>query len=210
MDILIARTEADLDLAYEKLRGAAAIGCDTETSGFNSRSGRLFSIQMSDGEFNVLVPISEGVDAGPLRQILKDPAVVKIFHNAKFDLEFLTSAGIAVDNLFDTMIAEKVVTRGAGQSSSLAETLYRYFAVDLDKSQRAKFNRKWDGVWTAELVEYALSDVVHLPTLMREQAAWLERLGLTAQYHELVRPVVELARPDSARYADGDVPRDRS
>jgi hypothetical protein len=35
------------------------------------------------------------------------------------------------------MIAEKVLTKGAGQSASLAETLYRYFAVDLDKSQRA-------------------------------------------------------------------------
>ena len=64
------------------------------------------------------------------------------------------------------MIAEKVLTRGANQSASLAETLYRYFAVDLDKSQRAKFSRKWDGIWTDELVDYALSDVIHLPRLM--------------------------------------------
>ena len=80
------------------------------------------------------------------------------------------------------MIAEKVLTRGANQSASLAETLYRYFAIDLDKSQRAKFNRKWDGIWTEELVDYALSDVVHLPQLMQEQTAWLNRLGLTAEF----------------------------
>ena len=67
------------------------------------------------------------------------------------------------------MIAEKVLTHGANQSASLAETLYRYFAVDLDKSQRAKFNRRWNGIWTDELVDYALSDVVHLPRLMQEQ-----------------------------------------
>jgi len=184
MDILVARTDDDLALAYERLRRAVALGCDTETSGFNSRVGKLFSVQFSDGEFNVLVPISEGIALGPLADVLTDDAIVKIFHNAKFDLEFLNDSNYAVANVFDTMIAEKVLTRGAGQSSSLAETLYRYFAVDLDKSQRAKFNRKWDGVWSDELVDYALSDVVHLPRLMVEQNAWLEKLGLTANYKE--------------------------
>ena len=82
------------------------------------------------------------------------------------------------------MIAEKVLTKGANQSASLAETLYRYFAVDLDKSQRAKFNRNWNGIWTNELVDYALSDVVYLPRLMREQILWIERLGLTGVFNE--------------------------
>lgn len=189
MDILVARTADELSLAYQRLRGAAALGCDTETSGFNSRVGKLFSVQFSDGEFNVLVPISEGIALGPLADILTDGAIVKIFHNAKFDLEFLTDSSYAVANVFDTMIAEKVLTRGAGQSSSLAETLYRYFAVDLDKSQRAKFNRKWDGVWTDELVDYALSDVIHLPRLMAEQNAWLEKLGLSGEFETQLQKI---------------------
>lgn len=189
MDILVARTEDELGLAYERLRGAAALGCDTETSGFNSRVARLFSVQFSDGEFNVLVPISEGVALGPLADILTDDAIVKIFHNAKFDLEFLNDSNYTVANVFDTMIAEKVLTRGAGQSSSLAETLYRYFAVDLDKSQRAKFNRKWDGAWTDDLVDYALSDVIHLPRLMAEQNAWLEKLGLTGEFETQLQKI---------------------
>jgi ribonuclease D len=85
------------------------------------------------------------------------------------------------------MIAEKVLTRGANQSASLAETLYRYFAIDLDKSQREKFNRRWDGIWTDELVNYALSDVAHLPNLMHEQMEWLEKLGLTQTYAEQIK-----------------------
>jgi ribonuclease D len=142
----------------------------------------LFSVQFSDGECNVLVPVSEGVALGALADLLTDRSIVKIFHNAKFDLEFLVDAGHLVNNVFDTMIAEKVLTNGANQSASLAETLYRYFAVDLDKSQRAKFNRKWDGVWTDDLVDYALSDVVHLPRLMQEQMAWMERLGMVDEF----------------------------
>src|SRR5690606_36478688 len=182
MDVCITRTAQEIDEACERLAGAAALGCDTETSGFNSRVGRLYSIQFSDGEFNVLVPLSEGVEMGRFGDLLDDERIVKIFHNARFDMEFLTAAGYAVRNVFDTMIAEKVLTRGANQSASLAETLYRYFAVDLDKAPRAKFTRKWDGVWTDELVEYALSDVVHLPRLMLEQQQWIKRLGLSEEF----------------------------
>ena len=184
MEILIARTSEEVEGAFDRLSGASELGCDTETSGFNSRSGKLFSIQFSDGDLSVLVPLSENVTMGRLAEILADPYIVKIFHNAKFDLEFLHDAGHAVNNIFDTMIAERVLTRGANQSASLAETLYRYFAVDLDKSQRAKFNRNWNGIWTEELVNYALSDVAHLPNLMREQSAWMEKLGLSKDYRE--------------------------
>lgn len=184
VDILVARTEDEMCTAYDRLAGANVLGCDTETSGLGARTGRLFSVQFSDGEFNVLVPVSEGFDLGPLAAILTDPAIVKIFHNARFDLDFLNENGYSVTNVYDTMIAEKVLTRGANQSASLAETLYRYFAVDLDKSQRAKFNRGWDGVWTDELVDYALSDVVHLPRLMAEQKKWLDRLGLYGDFEK--------------------------
>lgn len=190
MEVFVARTEGELEFAADKLRTAVALGCDTETSGLSSKYGKLFSIQFSDGEFNLLIPLSEGVRLGPFADVLADERVIKIFHNAKFDLDFLNEAGVGVTNLFDTMIAEKVLTRGANQSSSLAETLYRYFAIDLDKSQRAKFNRNWNGVWTEELVNYALSDVTHLPLLMKEQSAWLEKLGLGAEFAEQMKKLL--------------------
>ena len=93
MNILVARTSKDIDLAYERLVSAEALGCDTETSGLSSKYGKLFSIQFSDGEFNVLVPISEQVAIGKLAEILENEQIVKIFHNAKFDLDFLREAG---------------------------------------------------------------------------------------------------------------------
>jgi DNA polymerase-1 len=182
VNILIARTQADIDHAFERLSAAEVLGCDTETSGLNPRYGKLFSIQFSDGEFNVLLPISEGIPIGRLSEILENQQIVKIFHNAKFDLEFLRENGHVVKNVYDTMIAEKVLTKGANQSASLAETLYRYFAVDLEKSHRSKFTKSWDGIWTDELVDYALSDVVHLPALMREQIAWMGKLGLHGEF----------------------------
>lgn len=190
MNVLIVRTAEEAEHASKRLRNAAAIGCDTETSGLNARYGRIYSVQFSDGELNVLVPLSEGVGLGPLAELLADNGIVKIFHNAKFDMEFLSAAGIRVEQVFDTMIAEKVLTRGAGQSASLADTLYRYFAVDLDKRPRSKFTRNWDGKWTEELVNYALSDVVHLPRLMKEQAEWLLRIGLKDEFEQQMQKML--------------------
>ena len=189
MNILVARTPEEIDLAYERLSAAEALGCDTETSGLSSKYGKLFSIQFSDGVFNVLVPVSEKIAVGKLAEILADDRIVKIFHNARFDLEFLREAGHTVNNVFDTMIAEKVLTRGANQSASLAETLYRYFAVDLEKSHRTKFTKNWNGIWTDELVEYALSDVVHLPRLMEEQRVWMGQLGLLDEFQTQMKRV---------------------
>ena len=184
MNILVARSKREIETAYEKLLESTVLGCDTETSSLSARHGKLFSIQFSDGDFNVLIPLSEGISLGKLEEILSNSQITKIFHNAKFDLEFLRENGFQTNNVFCTMIAEKVLTKGAGQSASLAETLYRYFAVDLDKSQRAKFTKNWNGVWSDELVDYALSDVVYLPRLMSEQISWLERLGLTDVFKE--------------------------
>lgn len=190
MKVLVARSQLAIETAYETLSQAEVLGCDTETSSLSARRGKLFSVQFSDGDFNVLVPLSEGVAPGKLAALLENPIIKKVFHNAKFDLEFLREKGFAVENVFCTMIAEKVLTRGAGQSASLAETLYRYFAVDLDKSQRSKFNSRWDGVWTKQLVDYALSDVVYLPRLMTEQKLWLERLGLTEDFERQMNKVI--------------------
>lgn len=186
----MARRADEIQIAYEKLSASAVLGCDTETDSLSARGGKIFSVQFSDGDFSVLIPTSEGIALGKLARVLENPAIVKIFHNAKFDLEFLRENGYQTANVFDTMIAEKVLTRGANQSVSLAETLYRYFAVDLDKSQRAKFNRSWNGVWTQDLVDYALNDVVYLPELKKQQELWLDRLNLTSDYEKQIAKII--------------------
>lgn len=192
MQILITRNGADINRAFERLSSAEVLGCDTETSGLSAKTSKLYSVQFSDGDFSVLVPISEKIDLGKLAEILEDETIQKIFHNARFDLSFLNENGYRTKNVYDTMIAEKVLTRGADQSVSLAETLYRYFAVDLDKSQRKKFSRNWNGIWTRELVEYAMNDVVFLPKLMREQVTWLESLDLRSEYKTSLEKITKL------------------
>lgn len=189
MNILVVRNQKEIEYAYEKLAAAPEIGCDTETSSLSPRTGKLFSIQFSNGDFNVLVPLSEGVAPGKLAELLEDPLITKIFHNAKFDVDYLSANHFRVRNIYDSMLAEKVLTKGANQSVSLAETLYRYFAVDLEKSHRNTFTKNWNGIWTGELVDYALQDVFYLPQLKTEQQLWLRRLGLTEDYAKQMQRV---------------------
>ena len=184
--ISIIRSAEDIETAYQTLSKSIVLGCDTETGGLDPRMSKLHSVQFSDGQYNVLVPTSEGIPLGRLSEILESESIVKIFHNSRFDLSFLTANGYRTFNVFDTMIAEKVITKGANQSVSLAETLYRYFAVDLDKTQRKKFGRNWDKVWTAELVKYAMNDVVYLPELMDEQVKWMKQLDLLNDYETMM------------------------
>ena len=187
---IIVKTERDADVAFEGLKGVKVIGCDTETSSLTSKTGRLYSIQLSDGELQILVPISEGANLFRLAELLNDGNVVKVFHNAKFDLAFLDAYEIRTNNIYCSMTAERILTKGANQSSSLAETIYRYFGIDLDKGQRKAFVGKWDGVWTDELIDYALSDVVYLPRLMKEQMEWMTRLGLDDKYSEAILKII--------------------
>lgn len=190
VNIFVVHSPEEIEEASEILSKADAIACDTETSGLKAETSQLFSVQFSDGEFHCLIPTSEGVGLGRLADLLADNSTTKIFHNARFDLAFLGHNGYPVSNVFDTMIAEKVLTKGGDQSASLAETLYRYFAVDLDKEQRKKFGRNWDRVWTPELVEYAMNDVAYLPELMKRQIKWLEELGLRSNYDEMMEKII--------------------
>jgi ribonuclease D len=103
VNVLVARASEEIDLAYSRLSTGNPIGCDTETSSLNSKYGKLFSIQFSDGEFNVLVPLSEGVRIGKLADVLADPSTIKIFHNAKFDLDFLNAVGVSRSETFSTL-----------------------------------------------------------------------------------------------------------
>jgi DNA polymerase I len=182
-EYLVVKSSSDVEHAYKELSGSRYLGCDTETSGFSSRTNKLISVQLSNGSFSVVVPINQGIKLGILANLLKDPRYIKVIHNAKFDLQFLYRAGYQVNNVFDSMIAEKLLTKGADQSSSLEETIYRYFGVSLDKCLRQTFaDKNWDGIWTPELVTYALCDVVYLPQLGIEQSEWLKKLRLIDEF----------------------------
>src|SRR4028119_599961 len=94
------------------LEAAEAIGTDTETTSLSPRDGRARLLQLATPEQTFVIDLFEVGDISPLKEVLED-GPVKVFHNAKFDYQFLKELhGISVAPIFDTMLAAQVLDGG--------------------------------------------------------------------------------------------------
>ena len=90
-------------------KGAVAI--DTETMGLDPHRDRLCVVQLSPGDGTAdVVQVPAGArDAPNLKKLLADPAIVKIFHFARFDIAVLFNTfGVMPQPLFCTKIASRL------------------------------------------------------------------------------------------------------
>ncbi|MBM3613053.1 MAG: ribonuclease D [Alphaproteobacteria bacterium] len=153
------------------------VAIDTETMGLDPRRDRLCLVQLSAGDGHVhLVRIARGQTAAPnLVRLLEDPAVLKLFHFARFDVAALHAAfGARTAPVWCTKIASKLV-RTFTDRHGLKYLLLDLLGVDISKQQQTSD-------WGAEVLteaqrDYAASDVLHLHRLKAELETSLEREG---------------------------------
>src|SRR3982074_840942 len=86
MAISLHRGDLPADLSF-----GPSVAIDTETMGLNPHRDRLCLVQLSAGDGNAhLVQFATGgYDAPTLKRLLADPAVLKLFHFARFDVALL-------------------------------------------------------------------------------------------------------------------------
>ncbi|KAK1934719.1 putative DNA polymerase I [Babesia divergens] len=117
---------------------------DIETTGLNHRKDRIRLLQIStpDQPSVILDFFKLGLESVRkcqwLCSLLMSPNAVKVLHNGKFDINFLSHNGLKVKGpVFDTMIAAKLL--GATRfnwSCKLGHVAERYLNIALDKSQQ--------------------------------------------------------------------------
>ena len=142
------------------LRGVPYIAVDTEFMREKNYYARLCLVQVAHGEHVAAIdPLVDGLDLGPLRELLCDPAIVKVFHSAVQDLEiFLEKIGQVPAPLFDTQIAAAVC--GLGDQPGYAKVVADLLDVQIDKSSQMT---DWSlRPLSDRQLDYALSDVTHL------------------------------------------------
>lgn len=157
---------------------------DVETTGpcqeyaLDPRKGSLLTIQFSyDGRRAELVDCREGVPPR-VRRLLGDPKVVKVAHNAKFDLAFLKQrAGVEVRNVVCTLLAEGVLMAGRREPADLASLAWKYGKETLDKERRFWGDLR-QGQLLVDFEKYALRDIEVLPAVWMAQRKMLEDDGL--------------------------------
>ena len=144
------------------------LSVDTETTGLDYTIDRVILFQIGDEEKQFLIE-TRGHDIQELKEILESKTITKIFHNAKFDVNFIRSSfNIVCENVYDTMLAEKILTCGKGLSVSLLNTLERNLKITIDKTQQSSFvGHKGD--FTNPQLIYAAKDVEYLIDLKAKQ-----------------------------------------
>ncbi|MGE0417450.1 MAG: ribonuclease D, partial [Acetobacteraceae bacterium] len=110
---LITTTD-DLTAACTTLRQEAFVTVDTEFVRERTYWPELCVVQLAgDHDVFVIDALAEGLDLAPLGDLLADPAVVKVFHAARQDIEiFVQRFGDTPNPLFDTQVAAMVAGFG--------------------------------------------------------------------------------------------------
>ena len=111
----------ELDVAADTVAGAERLSFDTETTSTDSMRARLVGVSLASAEKRAVyvpTPLPDGTpeaDAlAPIREALEDPAVLKVGHNVKYDLEVMARHGVTVRGpIFDTMVAHYLLNAEA-------------------------------------------------------------------------------------------------
>ena len=161
---------ATFEEAIKLLLPLELVQFDTETKGLDPHTKELLTIQLGCRKFQVVFDWTTMTKEEKL-EIKKYFESDRIFigWNLLFDLGFLYVQDIWPNNIWDGMIAEKLIWLGypAGmREMSLKAAAYNYLNYDLDKSVRGKIIN--DGL-TEDVVVYAAGDVMWLEDIKDKQ-----------------------------------------
>ena len=193
---LVTETSALADFC-QRQRTADFLAVDTEFMREKTYFPQLCLVQVGGPDEAVAIDtLAPGIDLQPLLELMTDPAILKVFHAARQDIEiFVNLTGQVPAPLFDTQIAAMVC--GYGESASYETLASKLAGARLDKSSR--FTDWSQRPLTQRQLDYALDDVIHLRTVYEKLRQRLERTGradwLSEEIGELTDPATYRADP---------------
>lgn len=153
----------------------------------------------SDDEAIAIDALADGIDLDPFFDLMRNEAVVKVFHAARQDIEIVWNLAKTIPApLFDTQVAAMVC--GFGDQVSYGELVQSLCRVAVDKSSRfTDWSRR---PLSDAQIAYALADVTHLRDVYRALLAKLEKTGrtdwLADEMQGLTSPATYEQHPENA------------
>ncbi|MEO5703298.1 MAG: ribonuclease D [Gammaproteobacteria bacterium] len=166
-------TPSQLSDLCKRLRTSSWIALDTEFMREKTYYAQFCLLQIANEELVACVdPMALNID--PLLDLIYDPAVVKVMHSARQDLEIFYDLRHALPYpLFDTQIAATV--SGYGDQVGYGALVEGMFSVDLDKSHtRTDWGQR---PLDPKQLRYAADDVRYLVQIYMRQRDELTRNG---------------------------------
>jgi ribonuclease D len=178
-ELALIKRPASLRQMVSELIQQPIVAVDTESNSLYAYQEQVCLIQFSIPQVDYLVDPLALDDLTPLAPLFADPEIVKVFHAAEYDLLCLKrDFGFRFTNLFDTMVAARILGR---QAVGLGSMLENEFGVHVDKRyQRANWGQR---PLPPYLMEYARLDTHYLIQLRMRLITELEQkqLGALAQ-----------------------------
>lgn len=162
--MIFINTQSLLNDVCSSLKNQNILYMDTEFCRRKTYYAILSIVQISTKTQKIIIDALAKLDLSPLKEILSDPNIIKVFHSPDQDFEiFLNIFKELPKNLFDTQIAASVCGMDEGMGySRLCKMLLN---IDIDKSLQV-------ADWLvrplqARLLEYAIRDTEFLIPLHR-------------------------------------------
>jgi ribonuclease D len=190
----------------EAALGQGPLAVDTETMGLLPSRDRLCLVQISDGsgdEHLVRFAPDSQFDAPNLKAVLSDPARLKLYHFARFDLASIAHyLGVMAEPVYCTKIASRLV-RTYTDRHGLKELVRDLVGIDISKQQQSSD-------WGASLIneaqrEYAASDVRYLHRMKEALDERLVREGRMEMAKACFAFLPHRARLDLAGWNEIDI-----
>ncbi len=206
------RDEASLDHWIARAYETGVVAFDTETDALGAFHSNLcgVSLAVAPGEA-CYIPVGHETDGGlldgasdleqvpfdaamgKLKGLLEDPSVLKVAHNAKYDLAVLARRGIHVSPIDDTMLLAFALEGGLHNKYGLDEQAKRvldhepiaYKAV----AGTGKAQRSFKHVELAAATAYAAEDADISIRLWEHMKPRLHHDGMATVYETLERPM---------------------
>lgn len=162
----------------EGVLAPGAVAVDTETMGLQLGRDRLCVVQISDGhgdEHLVRFGPKSDYAAPNLKAVLSDPARLKLYHFARFDLASIRAyLGVMAEPVYCTKTASRLI-RTYTDRHGLKELVRELLGQEISKQQQTS---DWGAPELSDAQkDYAASDVRYLHALKEKLDVRLEREG---------------------------------
>jgi len=168
-----------LEESIDILKNLNVIALDTETSGLDPHTKKLLLLQLGNEEIQVLFDIASFNYSIPnsLKFFLNTHKALYVIQNAKFDLKFLFKQDVILRSIYDTMLAETILTNGLTYDGrDLATLAMKYCGAVLDKSIRGRIISL--GLSTPVLL-YGANDIKYLIAIKDSQEVLIKKENLS-------------------------------
>jgi ribonuclease D len=168
-------TTRELAALCDELAKEPFVALDTEFMRDRTYFPKLCLVQVAGASRHAAIdPLAPDLDLAPLLALMTSPAVVKVFHAARQDVEIFHHLGGAIPApLFDTQLAAMVC--GYGEEVGYETLVARLAKARIDKSSRfTDWSRR---PLSKQQLDYALADVIHLRVVYQRLEAQLRQTG---------------------------------